>query len=66
MRDRDTQTVQGGISIFTIVQAAFIIMKVAGVVKWPWWKVFIPVYIELGIAALVILIAVVACLISGE
>lgn len=41
--------------ILPLLQVAFIIMQVAGVIKWSWWQVFIPVYIYVGLVFLGIL-----------
>lgn len=49
-------------SLFTILQAAFIIMKVAKVIDWSWWLVLIPLWTYLGL--LVILFVVIFILIS--
>lgn len=37
-----------GVSTLGLLQVAFIIMKVAGVISWSWWAVLIPVWFELG------------------
>lgn len=44
---------------FTLLQIAFIILKVADVIKWNWWKVFIPTYISVGLAILVVAVIVI-------
>ena len=60
MRNNEANVAQGGTSIFTIVQAALIIMKIANLIKWPWWKVFLPVYIWIGLIVLLIFIVLLA------
>lgn len=52
------------VGFFALLQIAFIILKVADVIKWNWWKVFIPTYISVGLAILVI--AVIAILEVAE
>ena len=47
-----------GVTFFGLLQLAFIILKVSNVIKWSWWAVFIPLWIELGIIVLMILFAV--------
>ena len=38
-----------GIGFFGLLQIAFIVLKLCGVITWSWWVVFIPFDIELGI-----------------
>lgn len=54
----------GGISFFGLLQVAFIVMKVAHIIDWPWSKVLIPTWIALGIIVLVILVCVIAALVT--
>lgn len=42
-----------GLSFFALLQLAFIILKVSKVIEWSWWLVFIPTYIDLGVAILI-------------
>jgi membrane protein implicated in regulation of membrane protease activity len=41
---------------FSWLQLLFIGLKVAGIIDWSWWAVFIPTWASLGIAALVLLV----------
>lgn len=45
-----------GIGFFGLLQVVFIALKVAKVIDWSWWLVFLPVWIELGIIVLLIII----------
>ena len=57
----------GGIGVLGILQIIFIVLKVLGVgvvANWSWWVVLIPLWIELGIIALVIIIDVIISIIS--
>ena len=56
MSDNEQRVTVRGFSLFTILQAAFIILKVAKVIDWSWWAVLIPLWIELGIIVLGIII----------
>ncbi|MBR2679717.1 MAG: hypothetical protein IKE23_03005 [Exiguobacterium sp.] len=38
-----------GIGFFGLLQIAFIILKLCGVITWSWWAVLIPCWVELGI-----------------
>lgn len=43
----------GGVSIATVVQIVFIILKCVGVINWPWRTVLIPTWISLCFAAFI-------------
>lgn len=49
-----------GISICTILTVLFVILKLTGVIAWPWFWVLFPLIIDLGFAliALVVLMVV--------
>lgn len=46
----------GGVGIATVVQIVFIILKLVGVIDWSWGIVLIPLWIELGLTAFVLLL----------
>lgn len=50
------QSASGGCSALTVVQIVFIILKLVGVITWPWKYVLIPLWIDLGLATLVLVI----------
>lgn len=41
-------TQRSGVSLSTVVQTVFIILKLTGLVDWSWWVVLIPLWIGLG------------------
>lgn len=45
-----------GLGILDVVQIVFIILKLIGVITWPWPVVLIPLWIILGIIAVIIAI----------
>ena len=45
-----------GIGFFGLLQVVFIALKVAKVIDWSWWLVFLPIWIEVGIIILLIII----------
>lgn len=49
----------GGIGILGLLQVAFIVLKLVGVINWSWVKVFIPMWIEAGIVGVVLIVAAV-------
>lgn len=52
--NNNTTTVATGCSFLGLLQIAFIILKLVGVIGWSWAKVLIPLWIELGICAAVV------------
>lgn len=55
----DSKHSSGGIGILTVVQVVFIILKLLGiapVATWTWSVVLIPLWIDLGIAAIALII----------
>ena len=55
----DNKHSSGGIGILGIIQVVFIILKLLGiapVATWAWSVVLIPLWIELGIAAIALII----------
>lgn len=54
------------ITFLGLLQLAFIILKVSNVIKWSWWAVFIPLWIEIGIIVFVILFSVIIYIMSSK
>ena len=55
----DSKHSSGGIGILTVIQVVFIILKLLGiapVANWVWSVVLIPLWINLGIAAIALII----------
>ena len=46
----------GGITFIGLLQVAFIVLKLCGVVTWPWAMVLIPLWIDIAIVAIVLII----------
>lgn len=53
-----------GISILGVLQTIFIVLKCLGLVGWTWAQVFIPTFISLGAAALLIFAVIVMVVID--
>ena len=45
-----------GVGVIGIVQIVFVILKLCGLINWSWWAVLIPLWIDLGIIALFVII----------
>lgn len=52
----DTNTASGGIGILGVLQVIFITLKLCKAITWSWWLVLIPLWIELGIVAVILVI----------
>lgn len=46
----------GGIGVFGIVQIIFIILKLTGLIAWSWGVVLIPLWIDLALVLLLMMI----------
>lgn len=57
MSGSNNNRTKGRIGILGVVEIVFIILKLLGVVDWNWWIVLIPVWFDLGISLLIIIIA---------
>lgn len=44
------------VDVFDLFQVAFIVLKLAGIIDWSWWKVFIPY--EVSIVAVLAMVFV--------
>ena len=53
--DKKSSSGLGFCGVLTIV---FIVLKLTGVISWSWWWVFSPIWIDLLLAGILILIAV--------
>ena len=56
MRETENSNSYHGVGFFGLLQVVFIALKVAKVIDWSWWLVFIPTWIQLGIIILLIII----------
>lgn len=45
-----------GTSILTVLLIIFIVLKLCKVITWSWWLVFTPLWIELGVTAIVLIV----------
>ena len=48
-----------GVGFTGLLQLAFIILKLCGVIKWSWWAVLIPTWISLGLIVLLVVFALI-------
>lgn len=55
-----------GSVILISLQVVFIVLKWVGVLEWPWWKVLIPLWIDLGIAVLFFIVFFVIAFVAAR
>lgn len=48
MKDDNTNS-KSGMGFIGVLQLALIILKFCNVIKWSWWLVLLPIWIELGV-----------------
>ena len=48
----------GGSGTLGVLQILFIVLKLTGLIDWTWVQVFIPTFISIGLAALIIIVTV--------
>ena len=46
----------GGITAIQLLQVAFIVLKICNVINWPWVVVLMPLWIQLGIIAIIVFV----------
>ena len=55
----EDNTARGGIGFFGLLQIAFIVLKLCGVIDWAWWLVLLPIEIWAAFMLLCVLAAVI-------
>lgn len=48
-----------GVGILDVILVIFIILKLVGVITWPWWVVLIPLWVSLVLIAIIIIIFII-------
>ena len=62
----ENKNVYNGIGILGLLQVVFIALKVAKVIDWSWWLVFIPTWIDIGIFLIIVIIAIIIAVITSK
>lgn len=57
MDDNNKKTSNGGIGFCGLLTIAFIVLKLCHVIEWSWWWVLSPIWIEIAIALVLLLMA---------
>ena len=56
----------GGIGFFGVLQLILITLKLCKVITWSWWLVLLPIWIGVGLTAILIVIIVIATILRSE
>lgn len=62
----NSSAASGGIGFFGLLQVAFIVLKLVGVINWSWGAVLIPLWIEIGLVAATLLFLLVAFIVGSK
>lgn len=49
-----------GTGVLDVLQIVFIVLKLTGLIDWSWWAVFAPLFISLGLVAIIVLLTVIS------
>ena len=59
MEDNKYTTIFGGVSCVELLQIAFIILKLCGVIKWKWVYVLMPFIITMGLSIIATILVII-------
>lgn len=62
----DNNSAPKGIGFTGLLQVAFIVLKLCGVIKWSWWCVLLPTIIPIGLAAMIVAVAFIIAVVKDE
>ena len=62
----ENEASKGGIGFTGLLQIAFIVLKLCGVIKWSWIWVLSPLWISFGLGLLICLLAVIIAVVKDE
>ena len=48
-----------GLGILAVLQIVFLILKLTGLIDWSWWLVLVPLWTDIGLSLLYIIIALI-------
>ena len=64
MSDKNKTIISGNINFMTLLQIAFIVLKLCKVITWKWVFVLMPLIIEGGLIIILLLFALIAIMIG--
>lgn len=55
-----------GLGVLGVLEVIFVVLKLLKLIDWSWWVVLIPLWIDLGICALIIICAIIVAVFSRK
>lgn len=52
-RHQNNNTTSGGLGLSSVLTVVFVVLKLCGLIDWSWWWVLSPIWISIGLAAVV-------------
>lgn len=49
-----------GTGVLDVLQIIFIVLRLTGLIDWSWWAVFAPLFISLGLVAIIVILTAIA------
>lgn len=46
--------------VIEVLQLIFVVLKLCGVIDWSWWAVFIPLFVDIALYTIVIILTVIS------
>ena len=63
---KDNNTVRSGINFFELLGVVFIVLRLCGVIGWPWVWVLAPIWVPIGLWLLAVLIAFILAMLKDR
>lgn len=54
--ENQNHAASGGIGLLEVLTIVFIVLKLCGLISWSWWFVLMPLWIELGVIVVLLII----------
>ena len=48
-----------GLGILAVLQIVFLVLKLTGLIDWSWWVVLVPLWTDIGLSLLFIILALI-------
>lgn len=58
--ENQNHAASGGLGLLEVLTIVFIVLKLCGLISWSWWLVLMPLWIELGVIVVLLIIMFVA------
>lgn len=63
MNDNKSTATSGGIGFTGLLTIAFIVLKLCSVINWSWWWVLSPIWISIGLAVAIFIVAMIVIIV---